>query len=213
MPHSRLLRFMLTSVLTLVTLIVPWYFVSPYLATPVIAVAGQLMDALFGWVQGYEQYETVGTLLTTLKVMVNHEGRMVVGELTPEVNYRSFGYGLVLFWALLIASRPTGIWSKMALGTLILVPSQVLSMCFRWPREAFLGNHAEVFRQAGVPRWMLEVVAYFDQLGFLIITPMMPVILWLILDQAFVRKLWLEMVQAGAEQASRQKMTGQPRQP
>jgi hypothetical protein len=213
LPHSRLLRFMLTSVLALVTLIVPWYFVSPYLATPVIAVAGQLMDALFGWVQGYERHETVGILLTTLKVMVNHEGRMVVGELTPEVNYRTFGYGLVLFWALLIASRPTGLWSKVALGTLILVPSQVLSMCFRWLREALLGNHAEVFRQAGVPRWMLEVVAYFDQLGFLIITPMMPVILWLILDQAFVRKLWLEMVQAGAEQASRQKMAGQPRQP
>ena len=87
----------------------------------------------------------------------------------------------------------------MAIGTLILVPSQVVSMCFRWLREALLSNHTEVFRQAGVPRWMLEVVAYFDQLGFLIITPLMPMILWLIFDQAFVRRLWDEMLNAEVE--------------
>ncbi len=199
MPHSHLFRFMVISFLALITLIIPWYFVSPYLAAPVIAVAGQLMDALFGWVLGYERHETVGTLLTSLKVMVDHEGRMVVGELTPEVNYRTFGYGLVLFWALLIGSRPGRLWTKMAIGTLILVPSQVVSMCFRWLREALLSNHTEVFRQAGVSRWMLEVVAYFDQLGFLIITPLMPVILWLIFDQAFVRRLWNEMLNAEVE--------------
>jgi hypothetical protein len=44
-----------------------------------------------------------------------------------------------------------GMRSKMKLGTFILVPSQAFSMCLRW---------------------MLEVIAYFDQLGFLIITPL-----------------------------------------
>ena len=34
-------------------------------------------------------------------------------------------------------------------------------------------------------RWLLEVIAYFDQLGFLIITPLMPVILWLIRGHDF----------------------------
>jgi hypothetical protein len=48
---------------------------------------------------------------------------------------------------------------------------------------------------------MLEVIAYFDQLGFLIITPLMPVILWLILDRAFIRQLWVEMVLVGAAEA------------
>lgn len=194
---------MAMSVLALITLIVPWYFASPYLAAPVIAAAGQLMDALFEWVQGHERQETVGTLLTSLTVIVSHDGRMVVGLLTPEVDYRTFGYGLVLFWALLIGSRPAGMLTKFTLGTLILVPSQVLSMCFRWLREALLSNHTEVFRQAGVPRWMLDVVAYFDQLGFLIITPLMPVTLWLILDQAFVRRLWTEMLSEGGHRDGR----------
>ena len=48
---------------------------------------------------------------------------------------------------------------------------------------------------------MLEVIAYFDQLGFLVITPLMPVILWLILDRAFLRQLWVEMVLVGAAEA------------
>ena len=51
-------------------------------------------------------------------------------------------------------------------------------------------------------RWMLEVVAYFDQLGFLIVTPLVPVLLWLALDRAFINKLWVEMVLAGAAQAN-----------
>lgn len=205
MPHNRMGVFMVTSVVALITLIIPWYFLSPFLAAPVISVAGQLMDSNFLWVDGYERQETVGTLLTTLNVAVNQNGRLVVGQLSPEVNYRTFGYGLVLFWALLIASRPKGMWLKMALGTLILVPSQVFSMCFRWLREALLINGAEVVRQAGVHRWMLEIIAYFDQLGFLVITPLMPILLWLILDREFINKLWMEMVMAGAAEAGDKK--------
>lgn len=195
-------RFLVTSVVALVVLIIPWYYLSPYIAAPVMSVAGQLMDSSFRWVVGFERHETVGTLITSLKVLVNHNGKMVVAQLAPEVNYRTFGYGLVLLWALLIASRPERLWFKMALGTMILVPSQVFSVCFRWLREALLTNSAEVMGQAGVSRWMLEVIAYFDQLGFLIVTPLVPVLLWLALDRAFVHKLWVEMVLAGAAEAT-----------
>lgn len=203
MPFSRLFRFLVTSVIALVVLIIPWYYLSHYLAAPVISIAGQLMDLGFGWVDGFERRETVGTLITNLNVLVNQNGRLVVAQLAPEVNYRTFGYGLVLFWALLIASRPERMWFKMALGTLILVPSQVFSVCFRWLREALLSNSAEVLSQAGVSRWMLEVIAYFDQLGFLIITPLVPVLLWLALDRAFINKLWIEMLLAGAAEAGK----------
>lgn len=203
MPFSRLFRFLVTSVIALVVLIIPWYYLSHYLAAPVISIAGQLMDFGFRWVDGFERHETVGTLITSLNVLVNQNGRLVVAQLAPEVNYRTFGYGLVLFWALLIASRPERMWFKMALGTLILVPSQVFSVCFRWLREALLSNSAEVLSQAGVSRWMLEVIAYFDQLGFLIITPLVPVLLWLALDRAFINKLWIEMLLAGAAEAGK----------
>lgn len=182
----------------LIALIVPWYHLSPHLAKPVIAAAGELMQWLFRWVGGVEQHGTVGTLLTTLNVLVPQGGRLVVAQLSPEVDYRSFGYGLALFYALMVASRPQRMALKMALGTCLLLPSQVISMCFRWLRDALLISGPEVLAQTGLPGWTLEVIAYGYQFGFLMLTPLVPVLLWLALDRAFVQRLWLEMSLAGA---------------
>ena len=198
MPLSRIARFLLISIVALIALIVPWYHLSPYLATPVIAAAGELMQWLFRWVAGVEQHGTVGTLLTTLNVLVPQGGRLVVAQLSPEVDYRTFGYGLALFHALMLASRPRRMALKMVLGTCLLLPSQVISMCFRWLRDALLISGPEVLAQTGLPRWTLEVIAYGYQFGFLMLTPLVPVLLWLALDRAFVQRLWLEMSLAGA---------------
>ena len=182
----------------LIGLIVPWYFLAPYLATPVIAAAGELMQWLFRWVAGVEQHATVGTLLTSLNVLVPQGGRLVVAQLSPEVDYRTFGYGLALFYALMLASWPQGLARKLLLGTCLLVPSQVVSMCFRWLRDALLVSGPEVLAQTGLPRWALEVIAYGYQFGFLMLTPLVPVLLWLALDRRFVQQLWVEMSLAGA---------------
>ncbi len=198
MTTSRLGKFLLTSIVALLVLIIPWYYLAPWLAVPVIAAAGELMQLTFGWATGYEQHDTVGTLLTTLHVFVPHNGRMVMADMVPEVNYRTYGYGLALFWALLLASRSERMWAKMALGTVILVPSQAISMCFRWLREALLTSGTEVWAQTGLPRWVAEVIAYGYQFGFLMLTPLMPVLLWAVLDQRFVRQVWAEAVLAGA---------------
>lgn len=191
-------RFLLVSLLALVVLIAPWYHLSPFLAVPVIAAAGELMQGLFPWVQGVERHGTVGTLLTSLNVLVPQGGRLVVAQLSPEVNYRSFGYGLALFYALMVASWPRRMALKLALGTCLLLPSQVVSMCFRWLRDALLVTGPEVLAQTGLPRWILEFIAYGYQFGFLMLTPLVPVLLWLALDRSFVHRLWVEMSLAGA---------------
>jgi hypothetical protein len=56
----------------------------------------------------------------------------------------------------------------------------------------------EVWQQTGLPRWLVDVVAYGHQFGFLMLTPLMPVLLWLALDRRFVRQLWVETVLASA---------------
>ena len=185
MTNSRIARFLITSVVALVVLIVPWYYLSPYLAAPVVTAAGELMQFTFSWVKGYERHGTVGTLVTSLYVFVPQNGRLIMADMAPEVNYRTYGYGLALLWALLIASRAQRMAYKMALGTLILVPSQAISMCFRWLREALLTAGADVWQQTGLPRWTAEVIAYGYQFGFLMLTPLVPVLLWLVLDRAF----------------------------
>jgi hypothetical protein len=120
-----------------------------------------------------------------------------LADMAPQVNYRTYGYGLALLWALLLASRPQRLWAKLALGTVILVPSQVVGMCFRWLKEALLSSGPEVWQQTGLPHWVAEVIAYGYQFGFLMLTPLVPVLLWLALDRAFTRRLWAEMVLAG----------------
>jgi hypothetical protein len=122
----------------------------------------------------------------------------VLADMTPEVNYRTYGYGLALLWALLLASRPKNLLRKMALGTVILVPSQVVGMCFRWLREALLTTGPEVWPQTGLPHWVAEVIAYGYQFGFLMLTPLVPVLLWLALDRQFVQQLWVEVSLAAA---------------
>lgn len=198
MTTSRLGKFLLTSIVALLVLIIPWYYLAPWLAVPVIAAAGELMQLTFGWATGYEQHGTVGTLLTTLHVFVPHNASLVAADVTPEVNYRTYGYGLALFWALLLASRSERLWAKMALGTVILVPSQAISMCFRWLKDALLTTGPAVWQQTGLPGWAVEVIAYGYQFGFLMLTPLMPVLLWAVLDQRFVRQVWAEAVLTGA---------------
>jgi glucan phosphoethanolaminetransferase (alkaline phosphatase superfamily) len=206
MTQSRLATFLLTSVVALLVLIVPWYYLSPYLAAPVITAAGEVMQLTFGWVTGYERQGPVGTLVTTLHVFVPQNGRLVLADMAPQVNYRTYGYGLALLWALLLASRPQRLWAKLALGTVILVPSQAISMCFRWLREALLTTGPDVWQQTGLPRWVAEVIAYGYQFGFLMLTPLVPVLLWAVLDRAFVRQVWAEATLAAALHPK----TGQP---
>ena len=38
-----------------------------------------------------------------------------------------------------------------------------------------------------------------------LITPPMPILLWLLLDRAFINQLWMEMVMAGAAEAGDKK--------
>jgi hypothetical protein len=195
---SRLGRFLLVSLVALLALIVPWYYLSPYLAAPVIAGAGELMQFGFRWVQGYERQGTVGILITTLQVFAPHNGGLVLADMAPEVDYRTYGYGLALLWALLIASQPRKLAGKMALGVLILVPSQMIGMCFRWLRDALLTGGTAVWQQTGLPNWVAEVIAFGYQFGYLMLTPLVPVLLWALLDREFLRKLWMETTLAAA---------------
>lgn len=166
-----------------------------------LALIGGAMDLTFPWALRAESQGAMGILLTQLDVLVPHQGgRMVAAQLTPEVNFRTFGYGTVLLWSLLLASRPHRLPGRLLLGTLALWPLQSLSLCFQWLRDVAISTGPQVLAQTGMPGWSLELIAYAYQFGFLILTPLAPVVLWLLLDRHFVRALWVEMSLAGAMQ-------------
>lgn len=193
MPLSRVARFLLASLAALLLLMWPWYRLSEYLAAPVVTLAGEGMRLLFAWADGFERHGTVATLLTRLNILMPQGGKLAVAQLAPEVDYRTFGYGLVLLWALLLASRPAGLWWKLLLGSVALWPLQAISLCFQWLKDALILGGPGVLAQAGLPGWSREVVAYGYQFGFLMLTPLAPVLLWLWLDRGFVKQIWLEM--------------------
>jgi hypothetical protein len=195
--RTRIGRFLASSIGWLLALVLPWYHLSPGLAAPVVALAGETMGLVFPWALRAEAHGVVGTLLTQLDVLVPQGGQLMAAQLTPEVNYRTFGYGAVLLWSLLLASRPPRLPRQLLLGTAALWPLQSLSLCFQWLRDVAITGGPEVLAQTGLPGWSLELIAYAYQFGFLLLTPLAPVVLWLLLDRRFVQGLWVEMSLAG----------------
>ncbi len=193
-------RFLLLAIASLVVLLPLWYWGREWFAAPAIWLAGTSMTLLFSWVEGFEIEGATGTLLTHVQVlMAGPGGQQMLAELTPEVNYATYGYGQVLLWAMLLASRPRLWAAKAALGSVLLLPAQAWGMCFQWLRDVVINSGGNGLIYLGYPAWANEVVAYGYQFGFLMLTPVAPILLWLWFDRSFVAAVWLEVTLDDAE--------------
>ena len=197
-------RFLLLAIVWLAVLLPLWYWAARWLAGPPIWLAGTVMKGLFRWVEGFEQ-EGVNAVLHTL-VQVRMQGPQgdVLGELAPEVSYPTYGYGLVLLWAMLLAARTERWWLKGLIGSVLLVPVQAWGICFQWLRDVVVTSGPSGLAYLGYPQWALEVVAYGYQFGFLMLTPVAPIMLWLLFNKRFVAALWLEAALDGAPERQAQ---------
>jgi len=184
-------RFLGWSLLALLVLMVPWYFLAEWLAAPALELAGGLMHFVFPtWAEGVQRSGTVGALITRVGVYIPQQGQMLLADMTPEVNFLKYGYGVVLLWAMLLASRPPRWLLKIAIGTLVLVPVQAVSLCFHWLRDIAFQGGAKAQMTTHIAGWQLEAIAFAYQFSFLVLTPLVPVIVWLALDPQFVKPLW-----------------------
>jgi hypothetical protein len=184
-------RFLGLSLLALLALMVPWYYMANGLAAPAIELAGGLMHFFFPWAEGVQRTGTVGVLLTRVGVYIPQQGQMLLADMTPEVNFLKYGYGVVLLWAMLLASRPPKWLLKIAIGTLVLVPVQALSLCFHWLRDIVFQGGPKAQMTTHIVGWQLEAIAFAYQFSFLVLTPLAPVIIWVLLDKGFLKQLWI----------------------
>jgi hypothetical protein len=192
-------RFLLLSIVWLAVLLPAWYWAAQWLAVPPIWLAGTLMKALFGWVDGSHQEGVTAVLNTLVQVrMPGPRGADMLGELAPEVNYPTYGYGLVLLWAMLLAARTPRWWLKGLLGSVLLIPAQSWGICFQWLRDVVLLSGPAGAAYLNYPRWAGEVVAYGYQFGFLMLPSVAPILLWLLFNKRFIAALWLEAALEGA---------------
>jgi hypothetical protein len=194
MKAMRLSRFLGLSLLLLLVLMPIWYVCSAYFAKVVIEGAGWVLQSGFDWVKGIQTDQTIGVLQTDLRTTVRlPDGSIRVGKLAPKLDYRPSGYGLVIFWALLLASFPTRWWQKLLIGTGGMLAIQVSTLCFHWLNEVFNKTTQEVALQVLPSDWAREAVAFFFHFNIFILTPLAPVLVWFVLDRDFVKRLWSDL--------------------
>lgn len=189
MRFSSLGRFLLVAIASLLCLMPLWYYLAPQIAKPVFFLAGEAAGAAFRWVQGYDVKETVGTLNTQLKMVSVQNGQLLLGKLAPLVDYRMLGYGVVIFWALVLASLPRGWLRKLLIGSAIMLPVQALNVVLQWCNDVFNRAGPEAFAQTGMPGFVADAVAFLYHFNLFIFTALAPVLLWLLLDREFLAKL------------------------
>ena len=124
-------RFLLSSLVGLLCLMPLWYYLASWLSTPVIYLAGEVCSTLFHWVVRYEHIGASGMLVTDLRVIAGH-GLAQPGWLAPVADFRLHGYGMVMLWSMLLASRPARLWGKLALGTGVMWILQAVGVCIQW---------------------------------------------------------------------------------
>jgi hypothetical protein len=144
------------------------------------------------WAEGVQRTGTVGVLLTRVGVYIPQQGQMLLADMTPEVNFLKYGYGVVLLWAMLLASRPHKWLLKIAIGTVVLIPVQAMSLCFHWLRDIAFQGGPKAQMTTHIVGWQLEAIAFAYQFSFLVLTPLAPVIIWLLLDKDFLKQLWVQ---------------------
>ena len=192
MQPSGIGRFLVLSLLALLALMLPWYYMANGLAAPAIELAGGLMHFFFPWAEGVQRTGTVGVLMTRVGVYIPQQGQMLLADMTPEVNFLKYGYGVVLLWAMLLASRPPKWLLKIAIGTVVLVPMQAIGLCFHWLRDIAFQGGPKAQMTTHIVGWQLEAIAFAYQFSFLVLTPLAPVIIWLLLDKDFLKQLWVQ---------------------
>lgn len=184
---SPIAGFFLRAVLMLVPALGLWFWLREQLVVPVAWLAERAMGLFFSdWVRGSELTGVTQTLLTSLRIP-HASGRLA--ELTPEAHLLTYCYGLPLLVALLLAARGQGLWWKLPLGALLLLPFQAWGVCFSW--LVAIAFHAREATQATTQFSLLQLnlIGLGYQVGALLLPTLVPVLLWLSLDRSFIASL------------------------
>jgi hypothetical protein len=102
-----------------------------------------------------------------------------------------------------LASRPERLGLKLLLGTVALIPVQAWGLCFQWLKDVAIVGGVQAAQYTHFKGWQLDAIAYGYQLGFLVLTPLTPMLLWLSMNRPFMARMWVEMSLAGALEKTR----------
>ncbi len=183
-PSSVIAIFFVRALLGLGPALALWYWARNYVVMPVAWLAGGLMRYFFpGWVSGSELDGINLTLLTRL-TMPHVSGQ--IAELTPEVSVLTYCYGLPLLLALFFAARAKGLWWKLPVCALGLLPFQAWGVCFAWLLQVAVQSGPNTRSMTYFTTWDVNLIGLGNQIGFLLLPTLVPMLMWLYLERRFV---------------------------
>ena len=150
-----------------------------------------------GWVTGAELNDIHATLITRLAVP-HASGRMA--DLTPEVSVLTYCYGLPLLLALFLGVRAKGLWWKLPVSVVVLLPFQAWGVCFAWLVQIAVDAGRYTRSTTYFNSLEVNLIGLGYQVGFLLLPTVIPMLMWLYLERTFVVTVAVEGAMEGSIQ-------------
>jgi hypothetical protein len=208
MSISPLRRFMLAAVLWLPAAFALWFACASLLVWPVVQIVKFILS--HGWpndflsvTQGADVISSTGQLVARQNFAIQINTNLLFNAVAPgqaarfayydlpSINPMIYGYSIPLFAGLVMAT-PLQAWRRTV---------QILSgLVILWLVQSF-GVLAETFKDIGLtgpPEGVLlmakmglsgDVIALCYQFGYLILPPLVPAVMWILLNRLFIEEL------------------------
>lgn len=188
--------FFVRALLWLIPSLVLWYWLRAEFVVPPAWLAEQVMLQLFpSWVLDVRQ----DGLVFYLDTIIPFTGPGAGSNATVSVPARplSYAYGFPLLLAMLAAARTSGLWWKIPLALLVLIPFQAWGVCFAWLVQVAVHIGEMTRATTGFTAAHTNVIAIGYQLGYLLLPTLAPMLLWLYLERRFVTTVAVEGALSG----------------
>ena len=158
-----------------------WYYFSILLTIPLASVVDLLMTWGFpNLIKQVTHYGNAMTVVTAVTVETPGPGAPAMGEILFKVNPLKYGYCVPLYTALLLA-MPAGDAGKVLrwlVGMVLLTAVQVFGIAIEILKVLAFQLNDEARTLLGFAAWGYEGLALSYQIGYLILPPVAPIVIW-----------------------------------
>jgi len=187
---SRVGRFIVRVLLWLPACFALWHFAGALFTAPLRWLVSGLMRLGFGdLVASISQNNTILSFVTTLRPERATTTSVASGVVEIDVATLTYTYGLALLAALILAVPPGKRTRQLAIGYVALLPFHVWSIAADALKQMAITLGPGVASQTGFVAWQREAIAFAYQFGTLILPAVVPVVVWVLLNRAFVEGL------------------------
>ena len=171
-----------------------WFYTANWLAMPALYGLKWLLENSIDIIKQVQILTDVNNgeyflqVISSTKDVLPSYGPSFIDNRTITIKILSYTYGQILLFALFFSSRTKGWVWRLALGSLLLIPSQIFGGFFRGLISLSIsyGQNSDgliISGYLGLNTLIWNGIIYFYQASILILSPLMPVIIWIFLSR------------------------------